>query len=316
MKTIRLAGLVTATMVFLLGPPAAAQLPLPGLPVAVGVPHATFAPGDVFVSLETGQVQWRNPDGTLNAVLVGVEQGSTANGTRFDAAGNLYVTHNCAADANCTLGNTVEKFNTRGVSQGTVGSGYDCNPHGLAFDAAGSLYVGQADCTGHILKFSLGQPSTAYAVAAENRGSLWIDLASDGCTIFYTSFGPNVKRFNACINTQLADLNLAPLPGGLTAGLRILPDGGVLVASGTVIARLDATGALAQSYGVLTGEAVQWAGLDLVGDGTFWAVNQWSSNVYKFDLTTGAVLARFNTGTPPVTVNDVAIVRSGLVVCP
>ena len=45
MKTARLAGLVTVTLVFLLGPPAAVQL-------------RTFAPGDVFVSLETGQVQW------------------------------------------------------------------------------------------------------------------------------------------------------------------------------------------------------------------------------------------------------------------
>jgi hypothetical protein len=38
-------------------------------------------------------------------------------------------------------------------------------------------------------------------------------------------------------------------------------------------------------------------GLDLVGDGTFWAVNSVRSNVYKFDLETGAVLAGFNSGT-------------------
>src|SRR3989442_13963122 len=93
MKTIRLAGLVTATMVFLLGPPAAAQLPLPGLPVAVGVPHATFAPGDVFVSLETGQEQWRKPDGTPKATIVGVEQGSSAKDSTSDAARHLYVTN-------------------------------------------------------------------------------------------------------------------------------------------------------------------------------------------------------------------------------
>src|SRR2546426_9234217 len=68
-------------------------------PVTVTVSHAppppppaTFAPGDVFVSLETGSVQWRSPDGTLHAELVGQVPGA-AEGIRFDATGNLYVTH-------------------------------------------------------------------------------------------------------------------------------------------------------------------------------------------------------------------------------
>jgi hypothetical protein len=85
--------------------------------------HATFAPGDVFVSFEKGPVQWRNPDGTLNAVLVGVVPGPSE-GMRFDAAGNLYVAHWCS-DPTCTTGNTIEKFNINGVSQGAVGSGYN-----------------------------------------------------------------------------------------------------------------------------------------------------------------------------------------------
>jgi len=281
-------------------------------PVTVTVSHApappppaTFAPGDVFVSLETGSVQWRSPDGTLHAELVGQVPGA-AEGIRFDATGNLYVTHWCADEA-CTTGNTVEKFNTNGVSQGTFGSGYNCDPHALAFDTAGSLYVGQAHCTGAILKVSPGSPSIEYTVAAENAGSFWIDLAPDGCTIFYTSWGPDVKRFDVCTDTQLADFNRAPLPGGETHGLRVLPDGGVLVTSGAVVSRLDSTGALVQTYRVSTGEPQYWAGVDLVGDGTFWAVNYLSSNVYKFDLTTGAVLASFTTGTPPQTVVDVGV---------
>src|SRR2546428_12910860 len=207
----------------------------------------------------------------------------------------------------CTTGNTVEKFNTNGVSQGTFGSGYNCDPHALAFDTVGSLYVGQAHCTGAILKVSPGSPSIEYTVAAENAGSFWIDLAPDGCTIFYTSWGPDVKRFDVCTDTQLADFNRAPLPGGETHGLRVLPDGGVLVTRGAVVSRLDSTGALVQTYRVSTGEPQYWAGVDLVGDGTFWAVNYLSSNVYKFDLTTGAVLARFTTGTPAQTVVDVGV---------
>ncbi|PYN65913.1 MAG: hypothetical protein DMD93_19500, partial [Candidatus Rokuibacteriota bacterium] len=177
-------------------------------------PPATFAAGDLFLSFEKGIVQWRGPDGTLKAELAGTVPGNTE-GIRFDAAGNLYVTRWCA-DPDCTTGNTVEKFNVHGVSEGSVGTGYHCNPGAITFDAVGNMYVGQADCSGQILKIAAGRPSVAYQVAAERRGSLWVDLASDGCTIFYTSLGPNVKRFDVCTTTQLPDFNLAPLPGGET----------------------------------------------------------------------------------------------------
>jgi hypothetical protein len=40
-----------------------------------------------------------------------------------------------------------------------------------------------------------------------------------------------------------------------------------------------------------------WGGLDLVGDGTFWASNAYSAGIYRFDLQSGAVLTSFNTGT-------------------
>jgi hypothetical protein len=49
--------------------------------------------------------------------------------------------------------------------------------------------------------------------------------------------------------------------------------------------------------------------VDLVGDGTFWAVNYYTSNVYRFDLTTGAVVGGFNTGTPAETAVDVRVSR-------
>ncbi|PYN65644.1 MAG: hypothetical protein DMD93_20180, partial [Candidatus Rokuibacteriota bacterium] len=162
-------------------------------------PSDTFAAGDLLLSFEKGTVQWRGPDGTLKAELTGTVPGHTE-GIRFDAAGNLYATRWCV-DAGCTTGNTVEKFNVHGVSEGSVGSGYNCNPGSITFDAAGNMYVGQADCSGQILKIAAGRPSVAYQVAAERRGSLWVDLASDGCTIFYTSLGPNVKRFDVCTTT-------------------------------------------------------------------------------------------------------------------
>jgi len=86
----------------------------------------------------------------------------------------------------------------------------------------------------------------------------------------------------------------------------VLPDGGVLVSSGGVIARLNASGALIQTYSV-PGESSPWTGLDLVGDGTFWAGNYETSNVYRFELANGVVLGAFNTGTPGHTVVGVRV---------
>lgn len=266
----------------------------------------SFTAGDLLVSLETGPVQWRTPDGTLNRILLGTQLG-TGEGMAFDPAGNLLVSRWCF-DPLCASANTVEVFNTLGVPAGTFGGGYDCSPHAIVFDAAGNAYVGQAGCTGAILKFTAGRLVASFPVAADFQGSFWIDLGRDACTMYYTSYGPNVKRFDVCAGTQLPNFNRAPLPGGAGQDLRVLPDGGVLVSSGQVIARLDASGVLAQTYGI-AGESSLWAGLDLVGDGTFWAGNYESSNVYKFNLATGTPLTVFNAGTPAHTVVGVRVVK-------
>jgi outer membrane protein assembly factor BamB len=282
----------------------AASLLMPDRGVkAIGL---TFAFGDLFVSLENGPVQWRLPDGTLYRILLATTPG-TAEGMAFDAAGNLYVTRWCV-DPFCGdgIGNTVEAYNTAGVSIGSVGAGY-CSPHAIVFDDVGYAHVGQAGCTGEVLRFAPGfTAATAYPVVPEFSGSFWIDLASDRCRLFYTSFGPNVKRYDLCTRTQLPDFNVAPLPGGIAQDLRVLPDGGVLVSSGQVIVRLDASGAVRQTYEI-PGEGALWAGLDLVGDGTFWAGNYFSSNVYRFDLASGAALTGFNAGTPPNSVVGVRV---------
>jgi hypothetical protein len=268
----------------------------------------TFQPGDVIVSLEPGPVQWWRPGGTLRGVLLSTV-GGFGEGMAFDARGNLYV-NRWRYEAMGLTGNTVEMFNSLGLSRGAVGSGYNCDPHTIVFDAAGNAYVGQAGCQKTVLKFAPGAttPSAEFTVAEDNQGVFWADLAPDQCTLLYTSMGPNVKRFDVCAGQQLPDFNLAPLPGGVTHDLRVLPDGGVLVASGEVIARLDAAGALARTYSG-PDEGTLWAGLDLVGDGTFWAGNYYASNVYRFDLGTGAIVASFNTGTQPNTVVGIRVKR-------
>jgi hypothetical protein len=287
-----------------------APAPLPigptGTAVASPAPGQSFAAGDVLVSLRTGAVQWWHADGTFNGILANVIPGK-AEGMGFDAGGNLYVTHYCADASVCLAGNTIEKFSPSGMSQGAFGGGYDCNPYSIVFDGSQRAFVGQADCTGDLLvRDATGALLVRFAVASDTRGSARIDLAGDGCTVFYTSQGPNVKRFDVCTGQQLADFNRAPSPSGQTYGLRILPDGGVLVAMWSVIGRLDASGNLVQTYDV-AGEPDLWLGLDLAGDGTFWSSNYGSSDVYHFDLATGQVLGHFNTGTPTTTVKDVVV---------
>ena len=269
----------------------------------------SFAPGDVFVSLEPGPIQWHLPDGTLRQILVPTVPG-LGEGMAFDASGNLHIARWCI-DGPCeTTGNTVEKFNVLGQSMGEVGKNFNCNPHTIDFDAAGSAYVGQAGCRRTILKFVQNEiDPTEHQVAVENMGVFWMDLAPDNCTMFYTSVGPNVKRFDMCTATQLPDFNAGALPGAFTHDLRVLPDGGVLVANADVIARLDQYGALIRTYAV-PGEGALWAGLDLAdNDTTFWAANYFSSNIHKFNLDDGAHLAGFNTGTPPNSAVAVRVMR-------
>jgi Rieske Fe-S protein len=270
--------------------------------------HVSFERGDLFVSLEPGPVQWYLPDGTLRQVLLSTVPG-TGEGMGFDPSGNLYVTRWCT-DPGCTsTGNTVEMFNVLGQSLGAVGGGYDCSPHDIVFKPDWTAYVGQAGCTGDVLRFTPGTVDPdAFDVAPENQGSFWIDMAADGCTLFYTSMGSSVKRFDTCTGTQLADFNAAPLPG-VNHDLRVLPDGGVLVSSGEVIARLEAGGALVQTYAAAPGEPALWAGLDLAGDGTFWAANYFSSNIHRFALASGARLQTFSTNTPPNTAVAVVVMR-------
>ena len=295
-------GIALAAIVAGLSLPAQArQLPPLGPPVS-------FGPGDLLVSLEPGPVVWFNSSGVPQRMLIPTVTG-LGEGMAFDAAWNLYVARWCT-DPNCTsTGNAVEKYDTLGLSQGAVGSNFNCGPHTIDFDAAGAVYVGQAGCNRTILKFAPGAstPAAEYTVAQENQGVFWMDLAPDGCTMFYTSAGPNVKRFNVCTNTQLADFNAGSLPGPFTHDLRVLPDGGVIVANANVVTRLDASGAVVRTYEVP--ENTLWAGLDLVGDGTFWVGNYFTSTIYRFNLDTGAQLASFSTGTPANSVVGIRVKR-------
>jgi len=175
------------------------------LAFAPTVSAAGYSPGDILVALTNGTVQVRAADGTLRTTLSGPVQGQ-AKGLALDAAGNLFVSYWWTSDL--TSGNTVVKFSPDGSFVGVFGSGYYCNPSGIVIDKNGNVFVGEADCSGDILKFdAAGNMLEIFDPSIEQRGARWLDLASDGCTMYYTSAGKFIGRYNVCTGTQLSTFN-------------------------------------------------------------------------------------------------------------
>jgi hypothetical protein len=257
--------------------------------------HTEFTEGDVFVAVGGGQVYWYLPDGTFNMLLTPGVSSLYATGMTFDADDNLYVTMFGAK--------TVCKFDKYGVYQGEFGSSatvYGSNsPESIVYDAYGDFYVGTVDGSSNdVFKLNAtGDKLAQYDVAIDDRGSDWIELGSDQCTLYYTSEAYDVMRYDVCTDTQLTDFNTAPLTGRGFA-LRLLPSGHLLVAASETIIRLDAAGNVFQTYDTPTpGDEDGWFALNIDPDGkTFWSASYDNGNVYRFDIATGDIITTFNTG--------------------
>ncbi len=257
-----------------------------------------FASGDIFAGVGAGRDFRFSSTGTLIETLVSGFVNSSTRGMAFDSAGNLYSTN--------TDANAVVKFDNRGNPLGSFGSNYT-RPESIVFDASGNSYVGQDDNTGRVLKldpsgFQLG----SYLLAKENAGSNWIDLTSDQSTLFYTSGGPSIKRFNVRTNTQLTDFANV---GGTLGALRLLADGGLLVTHNTAtsanILRLNSAGAVIQTYTFPVPDPTLYSLTDVRLDpnGTsFWTGSSGGSTgnkIYKVDLASGTILQSFDPQNPP-----------------
>lgn len=243
----------------------------------------TYNTGDVFAAIGSDQVKHFSPTGTLLDTLNTNANSSYDTGMTFDANGNLFVTN--------FDGNSVSKFDNLGDFLGLFGSGYNTDPESIVPDAVGNLYVGQADGSRQVLKFDpAGNLLATYSPATEDRGTDWVDLAADQCTLYYTSEGSHIKRFNVCTNTQLPDF--AALPASPAYALRIRPNGEVLVAASTEAIRLDATGNVIQTYPLGTFELFA---LNLDPDGTsFWTGDLSTGQIFRVDIASGSVLTTFN----------------------
>jgi len=251
-----------------------------------------FAPGEVLAAVGSGKVKRFAPDGTVIQTLDTADSSGGARNTTgmaVDGLNNLYVT--LFTENASPQSGTVYKFDSSGRLLGSFGTSYNAHPESIVLDATGNILVGQADGLRKVLKFSPQAIALdAFSPQTEKRGLDWIDLASDQRTLFYTSEGSGVKRYDLQSKTQLSDFNRAPLPGNAAYALRILPSGGVLVADSEFVVRLDSDGYAVQRYDA-PGED-SWFAINLDPDGTsFWSGNYSTGKVYRFDIASGDLLA-------------------------
>jgi hypothetical protein len=259
-----------------------------------------FGHGDVLADVGNGQIRHFTNTGTLVDTLATTTGTTEGDGMCLDSSLNLYATQGFSAD-------TVSKFDANGnLLTANFGSGYDGHPESCAVDQAGNVYVGQPDGSHAVLKFnSAGTLLATYTPAVESRGTDWIDLAHDQCTLHYTSEASSIKQFNVCTNTQLPDF-ATNLPGGSCYGHRILPDGGELVACSSQIDRVNASGAVTQTY-TLPGASLLFA-INLDPDGTsFWTADYTAGQIWRVDIASGNVITTF-TSAPNTVMGGLAIV--------
>jgi Kelch motif len=261
------------------------------------VPTSIWMTGDVFAGVGIGQYNVYDNAGNFKETI-GSGASTNTTGCSFNPALlELYTTH---FQTNQVI--VFDDAHPHNVLQ-TIGTGPGPTANeSIVFDSAGNFYVGHADGLRQIEKYdSAGNLLATYSPTVGPRGTDWIDLAADQQTIFYTSEGGIVRRFDVSTNTQLADF---ASPGGTMYALRILPpgngSGGLLVAHTSDILRLDGSGNVVQTYSV-AGESGIWFALNLDPNGTsFWSgLATGTNHFYRFNIASGAVEVGPISSNPP-----------------
>jgi hypothetical protein len=277
------------------------------LMVAITRAAVVIPTGTVIAGTGGGLYSEFTQDGIFLGQLDTMSGSAEDTGCAFDPIGDL-ITTNFEA-------NSASEFDPTGTLIGSFGSGYNEHPESVTFDRAGDVYFGQADGAANIFEFnSTGTTlKNSFAPARENRGTDWIDLAANQCTMYYTSEGVNIHTFNICTNTQGPNFNVAPLPGPTAYAHRLRPNGEVLVADTNQVVRLDATGNQIQTY-TFPGTSLLFA-LNLDPDGTsFWTADLPSGMVFKADIASGNVLQSWRASGVPSFVDVAGLCVKGEII--
>jgi uncharacterized protein (TIGR03437 family) len=245
--------------------------------------HAAFQPGDVFVASPQGVFRY-SPAGVL---LQTIKLGGTNTGMAFDSAGNLYVANYSAAK--------ISKFDNNGaLLNSNFGGSFPDFPESIAIDKSNNIYVGMSVNPKLVKLSSSGTKLAEWSPNPEWRGVNWIDLAPDQKTIYYTSYGSTVKRFDVSAGVQLPDFGQTSIYDSTSFALRVLSTGGLVAAHATEVVRLDGGGNIAQTYAPTNYESTLYA-LALDADGSsVWTGPSGGPTVYRFNLASGALMSSFS----------------------
>ena len=240
--------------------------------------------GDVFAGVGGGKYNVYDNAGTFKETIDQAIGSGETTGCAFNPAKTKLYTTNFQNDMVAVFDDADPHLVLHTFSTGLT------NNESVVFDAAGNYYVGHADGDRDIEKYDSSDNLLAtYDVVTGPRGTDWVELSKDQSTIFYTSEGSTIRRFDTATSTQLPDFSTAL---NESFALRLLPpgdgSGGLLVANFADVKRLDASGAVVQSYDA-PGED-SWFALNLDPNGTsFWSAGIFSGNLYRFNIASGAI---------------------------
>ncbi len=285
---------------------------------------------EIFVSLSDGlrnpsRVQHFSSNGSLLDDLYSSKLTSgfyQKGGMLFDSTGNLLVSGTAVDPNTFNSGEKIIQFNPLGKQTGLFGDIPDkMFPKSFSVDRAGNFYIGEwygrFDSQSETKALKLASDGTQldnYTMPVQalagppgrefQRVPVWLDLAADQHTLYYSSYSNSIKRFDTSTKSPLPDL-VCGLSNPVTA-LRLLPDYGVIVAAKQNILRLDANGTIIQTYDVPGRD--DWDQLSIDNSAkSFWSADVKSANVYQFDMDSGQVLQRFDTGAPAFSISGLTV---------
>jgi hypothetical protein len=254
-----------------------------------------MAKGNVLLSIGGGKFEEHTPAGALVQTGDSTTATTENDGMCFDSSGNLYATNGFSYGSVAKFAPDGTLVNKDFIKSADTAGGH---PESCVVDSAGNVFVGLPDSSPDALqKYSpTGALLNTFPVTVTGRGTDWIDLAKDQCTIFYTSEGSTIQRYNTCTQTQLADFATGlPSP---CYGHRLLADSSVLVACSGAIVHLSSTGTVLNTFtqaslGFTAGGFLFAMNLDPDGT-TFWTANYSTGQVVRAKISDGSAVGGFN----------------------
>ena len=260
--------------------------------------------GEIFVAVGNGQYQVWHPTPPTATLVETIDQnfnnalfsGATA-GCAFDPTYHPFTTNLLNNDA---FRHAIEDPQN-GIEQISVLGPGGAQPTSIAFDGLGDSYIGMAGGNGLIQEYS---PSGSFLrtlplnASTLKNGSAWMDLSTDGNTIYFTNGTKTINQFLvACTKNCVS--SFASISGATFFGLRVLTPaaqtttGGLLLAAAVFsgssnIELFNASGTSIKTYSVTGENNFQVLTLDPNGT-SFWAGNPTTHNFYRFNLATGSI---------------------------